>query len=189
MVRILTATALSLTLGLSLALPAAADEFEETIAAALEAYRDGDINEAQEELAFATGILQNMQAAGLSAFLPAAPAGWTREIDTEMAAGMAMMGGGAGAEANYSGDGQYFSITLMADNPMVAAMAGSLGMLGTMGGGQRVRINGERFIDNDGELMAMINDRVLVQASGGDRDMMVSVLEQMDFDALGNFGR
>lgn len=185
MTRLLMTTALSLCL----ALPAAADEVEETLAAALDAYRAGDLNEAQEEIAYATGLLQRMQAAGLSAFLPAAPAGWTREIDTDMSAGMAMMGGGAGAEASYSGNGGYFSITLMADNPMVAGMAGSLGAIGMMGGAKRVRINGERFLNNDGELMAIINDRVLIQASGADPDIMVGVLEAMDFDALGNFGR
>lgn len=189
MTRLLTAPALALSMALAAALPAAADEVEETIGAALDAYRAGDLREAQDELAYATGLLQRMQAAGLSAFLPPAPDGWTREIDTEMGAGMAMMGGGAGAEAYYSGDGQSFSVTMMADNPMVAGMAGSLGAIGMMGGAQRVRINGERFLDNDGELMAIINDRVLVQARGADREVMVGVLERMDFDALGNFGR
>lgn len=185
MTRLLLATALCL----SLAAPAVADEVEDTIAAALDAYRAGDLREAADELAYATGLLQRMQAAGLSAFLPPAPEGWTREIDTDMSAGMAMMGGGAGAEATYDGDGQSFSITMMADNPMVAGMAGSLGALGMLGGAQRVRINGERFLDSDGELMAIVNDRVLVQASGADRDVMIGVLEQVDFNALGNFGR
>ena len=180
---LVTATALCL------ALPAQADEVEETLAAALEAYRAGDLSETAEELAYAQGLLQEMRAAGLSVFLPAAPAGWTREIDTEMSAGMGMMGGGSGAEASYSNGSENFSITLMADNPMVAGLAGSLGALGMLGGGQRLRINGARFIDQDGDLMAIVDDRILVQAGGAARDLMIPVLESMDFDALSGFGR
>lgn len=169
--------------------PAQADEIEETIAAALEAYRAGDLKEAAEELTYATAVLQQMQAAGLSVYLPPAPDGWTREIDTEMSAGMAMMGGGAGAEASYSNGSEDFTVTLMADNPMVAGLSGSLGTLALLGGAKRVRINGEKFMNQDGDLMAIVNDRVLVQASGASQDVMVGLLEQMDFDALGNFGR
>ena len=179
----------ALALSLALALPAQADEVEETIAAALEAYRAGDLNETAEELAYAQGLLQEMRAAGLSAFLPPAPAGWTREVDTEMSAGMGMMGGGSGAEATYSDGSDSFSITLMADNPMVAGLAGSLGALGMMGGGKRLRIAGERFIDQDGQIMAIIDDRILVQANGAATEVMVPVLETMDFGALAGFGR
>ena len=171
----------------ALAAPAAADDVTESIDAALAAYADGDIDEAIEELAFAQQLLREMKTESLSAFLPAAPQGWTREVDTEMATGMAMMGGGFGAEATYAGDGARFTVTLMADNPMVAGFAGMLGNAALLGG-KRLRIGGERFMTQDGNLMGMIDNRILVQAEGADPDTMAGVLETMDFDALADFG-
>ena len=100
-----------------------------------------------------------------------------------------MMGGGVGAAATYEGDGHVLTITMMADNPMVQGFAGMLANAGLMGTGKRVRIGGERFLDQDGELVALIADRVLVQASRAPVEAMQPLLEQIDFDALGSFGR
>ena len=105
---------------------APADEISDAIETALQAYKDGDIRFAQDELTFAQQLLQEKSAMSLSDCLPDAPAGWTREINTEMNAGLAMMGGGVGAEATYSDGSNRFTVTVMADNPMVTAMAGML---------------------------------------------------------------
>jgi hypothetical protein len=184
---ILRAAALGLGLAAAAA-PAAADDVTDTIEAALAAYGQGDLKDALEELAYARQLISEMQTADLAAFLPEAPDGWSREIDTEMAAALSMMGGGFGAEATYAGGGQRFTVTLMADNPMVAGFAGMLGNAALLGGAKRVRIGGERFLDQDGELVALIDNRILVQASGAPLEAMVPVLEAMDFEALARFG-
>ena len=59
----------------------------------------------------------------------------------------------------------------MADNPMVASMAGILGnagLIATMG--QLERINRESFMVSDGEISGLIGGRILIQGSGSDMD-------------------
>ena len=72
---------------------------------ALDAYAEGDVTVALEELDYATKLLNRMKAESLAEFLPAAQAGWTREEedDPESAgAAMAMFGGGTAAAATYT---------------------------------------------------------------------------------------
>lgn len=167
--------------------PAASDDVIETIESALQAYKDGDRQYALDELAYATQLLNAMKTEDLSAFLPAAPDGWSREVDTEFASGMSFMGGGIGASADYSGGGDSFSITLMADNPMVASMAPMLANAGLMGG-KMVRVGREKFVAQDDEIMGLVGNRILVQVSGGDPDLVLPMLESMDLSGLAAFG-
>ncbi|MDJ0995339.1 MAG: hypothetical protein QNI90_17310 [Dinoroseobacter sp.] len=167
--------------------PAASDDVTDAIESALQAYKDGDRQYALEELAYATQLLKAMKTEDLSAFLPEAPDGWSREVDTEFAAGMAFMGGGVGASAEYSGGGERFSVTLMADNPMVASMAPMLANAGLMGG-RMIRVGREKFVAQDDEIMGLVGNRILIQVSGGNPDLVVQMLEGMDFAALASFG-
>lgn len=178
-----------LALSLSLALPAQADEVTDAIESALEAYEAGDVQYAIEELTFAQQLLAEMKSDTLIAYLPEPPEGWTREVDTEMNQGLAMMGGGVGAEATYSDGTVSFKITLMADNPMVAAMAGMLGNPALMAAaGKMVRVGRQKFLDQDGEMSSLVGNRVLIQASGAETEVMVPVLEEIDYSGLGDFG-
>jgi len=170
--------------------PTLADEISATIQSALDAYNAGDIKYATEELAFAQQQLQGLKAEGLQGFLPAAPDGWTRTVNTDMNAGMAMMGGGTGVEATYEGAGQSFTLSLTADSPMVgtfAAMFGNSAMMAAMG--TIVRVGREKFVDQDGSLTGVMDGRILIQASGAPVDVMVPMLETMDFKALASFGK
>jgi len=174
----------------SLALPAAADDVTDTLQSAIEAYQGGDIKYALEEIVYAQQLLNQMKASALEGFLPDAPEGWTREIDHEQMAGMGMMGGGTGAAAAYSNGSDQFKLTIMADNPMVASMAGifSNGAL-LAAQGKLVRVGREKFIQQDnGQLMGVIDNRILVQAEGADSAAMLPVLEKIDFKELGRFG-
>lgn len=167
---------------------ARADEVLETLDAARAAYEAGDIQDTLEELAYAQSLVREMKTEGLTAFLPDAPDGWNREINTDMGAAMTMFGGGVGAEAEYSDDSESFKVTIMADNPMVQGFAGMLGGVGQLIG-KRVRIGSEKFMDADGELTALVDNRVLVQASGASVDVMKPILEQIDFEAMADYGR
>jgi hypothetical protein len=56
---------------------------------------------------------------------------------------------------------------MVADNPMVGAMAGMLGNASVMATMGRIeRINGESFLNADDELSGLIGGRVLIQANG-----------------------
>ena len=169
---------------------AQADEVTDTLQSAIESYEAGDVAYALEELAYAQQLMMAMKADGLAAFLPEAPDGWTREINTEMNAALAMMGGGTGAEARYSNDSQSFTITLTADSPMVGMFAGMFGNAAILaaGGAKTIRVGRERFIDQDGQLTGLIENRILVQATGAEVDVMLPLIESIDFRELGRFG-
>ena len=165
---------------------APADEVTGALQAAIEAYEAGDVRGTQAEIGFAEQALQQVVAASFQRFLPEPLDGWTRTVgDGDTAAMMAAMGGGAGADAGYRNDSQYFEITMMADSPMLAMVMGMMSNP-AMVGGEMVRVGRERFVWNNGELTGVIAGRILVQASGGGdaRDAMVAHLETMDFDAL-----
>lgn len=166
---------------------AAADEITDTLQSALDAYNDGDLQYALEELEYAKQRMLAMKTDALTAFLPAAPGGWTREVNTEMNAALGMMGGGVGAEAEYSGGGDSFKVTIMADNPMVGAMSAMIGNA-TMMGAKIERVGREKFMVKDGTAQGLIDNRILVKAEGGDMDVMLETLGTMDFRELGRFG-
>ena len=179
---ILVAAALAMSVS-----TAQADDITEALESAIQAYEDGDTQYALEELEFAKQLLQAMKTDELVQFLPDAPDGWRREVNTEMNAGLAFMGGGSGAEATYDGDGQSIPIPIMASNPMVAGMAGMIGNAGLMGA-QVERLGRQKFMIMEGEISGLVDNRILIQASGGDVDDMLELLETMDFRALGKFG-
>ncbi len=167
---------------------ALADEVTDTLTSALEAYEEGDIDYAIEELDYAKQLLKAMKTDELTAFLPEAPAGWTREVSTEMGAGLAMMGGGMGAEAEYTDGSDSFTITIMANNPMVTAFGAVVSNAALMGM-KLERVGRQKFANDNGELSGLIDNRILIQASGADVDLMIKVLETMDFKALEGFSR
>ncbi|WP_071673906.1 hypothetical protein [Nioella nitratireducens] len=188
----LTALAAAATLAFA-PLPALADSHEDEITAtlqsAMDAYADGDIQYALDELAYAQQLLNGLVAEGLQAYLPEPLDGWTMTIDQEAGQGMAFMGGGTIARGEYTGPGRGFTITLMADNPMVTSMGAMLGnsqMMASMG--QIVRINRQSFLNQDGNLSALVGNRILIQAEDGDTDTMQQTLESMDFREMMSFG-
>ena len=178
-----------LTCVAALAFPSAvlADDVTETLESALKAYQDGDLKYAMEELDFARQLIKAQNTASLTTFLPDGPDGWTREVSTEVTAGMSMMGGGAGAEATYTMGEESFSITLMADNPMVGALAGMLGSAGLLGM-KLERVGRMKYLNQDGELSGIIDNRILIQAKGASTDVMIPVLEDIDVKSLSEFG-
>lgn len=172
---------------LSLTNPALADEVTDTLSSALQAYEDGDIEYAIEELDYAKSLLQEMKTEALSAFLPEAPDGWTREVNPDMNAGLAMLGGGVGVEAEYTSGDVRFTITITANNPMITAFGGMITNAGMLGM-KLERVGREKFLNDDGELTGLIDNRILVQASGADVALMLDVLKTMDFEGLQDFG-
>jgi len=181
------ATMFSLAL-IATANPSLADEVTDTLSSALQAYEDGDIEYAIEELDYARQLLQEMSSQELTAFLPAAPDGWTREISEDgMNTGLAFLGGGVGAQAEYTDGTDEVSLTIMADNPMVAGFGPMIANAGLMGM-KMYRVGREKFFINDDELIALIDNRILIQAEGAAPEVMIAILEQIDFKGLEDFG-
>lgn len=182
---------LTIALGAALTLPlsAKADEISDTLQAAIDAYNGGDINFALEELDFARQKLMALRAEAFQQYLPPAPDGWTRYVETEMQAGLAMMGGGMGASAEYRAPNgsEYYTITMMADNAMVASMGAMVANAAAMG--MKVeRVGRQRVAISDDQAIALINNRILVTVEAEDEALMMQAMEAIDFDALSNFG-
>ena len=170
--------------------PAAADEFTDVVESGLAAYREGDVTAAREELEYAMKLLDEQKAEALSKLLPAAPAGWTREAaDTEGAGvAMAMFGGGTTAAASYRKGEAEFTLTLVANSPMVSGIAAMVSGMSSMAGSETRRIQRTQFAVNEGELQGVVADKLMVSASGSASvDEMAAVIEAMDFRALAEF--
>jgi hypothetical protein len=183
MLRLLCTTAF-----LAFSTPVLADDVIDTLNSAMEAYQQGDIAYALDEIAYATQLLQALKSGNLTALLPEALASWSRTIDEDEGRALGMMGG-TGAVAVYTGGDREFRVQVTVDSPMVAMFAGAFGnatMLASMGKVERV--GRERFLNQDGELTGVIGGRILVQATGGDPAVMIEHLATIDFDALKAFG-
>jgi hypothetical protein len=175
-------------LAAAVAFPATADPVGAQIRAALGAYEAGDMAGATGGLAQALAEIAARQAESLAAHLPEPPAGWTRAVEPDMAAIVVLLGGGVGAEAVYAGDGQRLHLTLLADNPAVAAMRQALTDPQPTADTGVVQIGSVTFVDEDGGLTALVADRILVQARGAAPEAMAAVLASMDFAALARWG-
>ena len=185
-----SALILSTAVSLGTAHQAQADDIEDAIQAALEAYQAGDVSAAKEELDFASQLLSQAKAAGLADFLPEPLDGWERGEAESQAVGSAMMGGGLSASAAYTSGDKRVEIEMLADNPMVAAMAGMFSSTATMGAmGTVKRINRQTVIlTNDGELQALVNNRILIQVRGdAPVEDMEAYFAAIDMDALKAF--
>ena len=184
--RALPAIALVLGLGAG---PAAADDVEDALEMALEAYRAGDLTVAKEEIDFAAQLIAQKKAAALSDYLPEPLPGWTR-MDDQGGGQAAGAFGGMTASATYTRDRDNVEVQLMANNQMVTAMAGMFGNAAMMGSmGQIKRINRQKVvITQAGELQTLVDNRIFITVSGNapveDKE---AYFEAIDLRALEDF--
>ncbi|MEO8242044.1 MAG: hypothetical protein ABI832_06995 [bacterium] len=177
---------------IALAVPARADEVSDALQAAIDAYAAGDLGKTGEEMTMATQALGAQQSAMLAALLPAAPDGWTATPTEDFAKGFGILGGGSGAEMRYENADQSVSYTMsfVADNPMVASMGAMLGnaqMMAMMG--KVVEVGDQPLLDSDGNLSGLIGSRVLFQAQGGGSDVMLPLAQTIDFAKVAAFDK
>ena len=177
---------------LALSAPATADEIEDSINTALEAYQAGDIATAKGELDYVSQLLAQKQSASLGSILPEPFDGWSQEMTgNENMAGMAMFGGGLGAGAEYRKDGDSVEIQVMADSPLMATMMALFNNPAMAGatGGQLKRVGGQKVIQTqDGELQAVVHNRFMISVTGSAAaDQKEAYFQAIDFDALQSF--
>lgn len=173
----------------TLPLAVAADEVTDKLQAALDAYAKGDLKTATLDIAMASGALSQQKQARLIALLPDAPEGWTRTINEDYTANLAMAGGGAGTEATYTtADGSSLTLTITADSPLMMGMAGMFmneQMLAMMG--KLIEVPGAKLLEQDNTLMTLLDQRMMVNFSGLPVDQMMPLVDQMDFVKLASF--
>lgn len=174
------------------ATPVFADEVSDALKAALDAYNAGDLSKTAEQMTMATQGLGAQQGAMLTALLPPAPDGWTREDTADFTKSFGIAGGGSGAEATYTNGDQSvsFKMSFIADNPMVGGMAGMLGnvqMMAMMG--KVVKVGDQPLLSQDNQLSTLVNARVLFQAQGAAEDVMLPLVQKIDFAKVGMFDK
>jgi hypothetical protein len=180
--------ALALALTLPATQPAWADAVSDAITAASTAYDGGDLKVATDQLALALQGLRQKQTDLLNAFVPAAPDGFTSEVNAEYAQGFALAGGGTGTEVTYSSDSASFRLDITVDNAMVASMAPMLANAQMMAAMGKVdQIGGVMVLEQDQSLSTLIDNRILVQMQGADVAVMLPVMQQMDLAGLAKF--
>lgn len=170
------------------AAPLQADEISDSLKSALEAYEDGDNGYALDELDYARQMLMSLKTEELGRFLPEAPDGWSKEVNPDITSGLAMMGGGTAAEAEYYNDNEGMTLTLMADNPIVASVSAMVANAAAFGA-KIERVQREKFMLQDDVLQGMVDGRIMVKAEGGSPEAMKALVEKIDFGALRDFGR
>lgn len=155
-----------------------ADDIEDQIRSGLEAYQKGNLNQAVEELQFATQMIRQQKSGDVLAHLPSEISGWTLLGTESSAVPSAVLGGGAGAACSFSRDAdqamlKYSAVT---DSPMLSmfsSMMGSSMMMG-MSGNKMVRVAGEKGmleVDTESEepeltLTIILDNRMMVQVIG-----------------------
>ncbi|MGB7182430.1 MAG: hypothetical protein WBD51_10890 [Burkholderiaceae bacterium] len=181
--KIFIAAALAVSSGL-----VSADDFTDTLENARQAYEEGDIGAAREELVYATQLLGQMRTKKLIGFLPEAIDGWERkDAKDQGGAGLSVMGGGTTATANYKNDKEQIKISIIADSPMIqglsmlfsnAALAGSQG---TMKRIARQKV----MVKPDGSLTTLVDKRIMVEVSGrAPAEIKEAYFKLIDFKAL-----
>ncbi len=148
---------------------ARADEVTDQIAEAEAAYQKKDIVTAIAALDAAVSLLRQARAEAWKALLPAAPAGWTAEEVQTSAAGASLFGGGTGVTRKYLKGDENVEISILAESPLVQAMSAVIGnpMVAAMAG-RVVVIGGRRltFMSSDNAFVTLVADKVLVRVQG-----------------------
>lgn len=173
-----------------LAAPVQADEVSDALQAAVDAYAAGDLAGTSAAMTMAGQAISERQSTLLEALLPVAPEGWTMTQTEDFSQGFGIMGGGAGAEARYeNADASVsFTVSFIADNPMVAsmgAMLGSVEMMAMMG--KVVKVGDQALLENEGNYSALVGNRVMFTATGAATDVMLPVVQTVDFARLATF--
>lgn len=181
----------AVALVLAIGVPAAqADDVEDALELALEAYRAGDLTMAKEEIDFAAQLIQQKKAAALGDYLPEALPGWVRQDGGGSGGGFGGMSASAIYQTEDGGERKRVEIQLMANSQMVTAMAAMFSNPAVMGSaGEMKRIGRQKVIVNEqGELQALIDNRIMINVSGSaPEEDKEAYFAAIDLRALENF--
>ena len=180
--------------GILLALPAWADDVEDSIKEGLELYKAGEYQEAVESLNYAVQLIQQQKGRSLEKLLPEPLSGWEVEETASQAAGAAMFGGGVSAQRSYRKGDAYVTVLIAADSPLIQTMVAMFAnpMIVSSDGGRLQRIKRQKAIveydedDRSGSINIVVDRRFLVNVEGQDvsQDELVAYARAIDYKAL-----
>ena len=176
---------------LVLASTAWADEISNQIKEAIVLYEAGDYAGAASELDFAAAQIRQLQAGKYSDALPDPLPGWESEAAEITAVSGSMMGGAVGADREYRKDDATAEIQILAESPMLPAVAMMFNnqMMLTSSGMELIKIKGQKATleydtaNRSGEIMLVVLNTVLVTVSGNsiDEAQLKAYAEAIDY--------
>ncbi|MFZ4595614.1 MAG: hypothetical protein ACOYOF_15245 [Verrucomicrobiaceae bacterium] len=171
-----------------------ADEFEDSLTAALKAYKENKIDDASTALQNATRIIAEKSGEKLEDVLPKTIGAWTRgRLETQS---LASAGGGTTTKVNYKkgdkekGTEERISVNVTADSPMLMQVAAFLKApaLGSLLG-QKTKQIGDysgMYISKEGILQFPVNERymVIIQGKKIPEDQLMIIAKGINADLL-----
>lgn len=180
--------ALSIACAAMFSLPAFADDVEDSIAEALQAYQDQEFTAAGQALSYASQLILQKSASNLATMLPPPLPGWDAEDSETQTAGMAMMGGGIQASRSYARQSETVEIQIVGGSPLLAQWMPMISnpAMGAAMGAKMVRIGKQRgLMTKDGEFMLVIDKRFLVTIKGSaSKKIKIEYGQAINFVAL-----
>jgi len=190
----LLARSLTLSFCLVTTITLRADEFEDSLTAALKAYKENKIDDASTALQNATRIIAEKSGEKLEEVLPKTIGAWTRgRLETQS---LASAGGGTTTKVNYKkgdkekGTEERISVNVTADSPMLMQVAAFLKApaLGSLLG-QKTKQIGDysgMYISKEGILQFPVNERymVIIQGKKIPEDQLMIIAKGINADLL-----
>lgn len=170
---------------------AAADPVTDQINEALAAYGKKDLNGAARALDSAATLIRQQETTQWKAVLPAALPGWTAQQPEGGAVAPALFGGAVTVSRKYQKGGAIVTVSIVANSPMVQAMASFLssGLGAMLGSADFVVIDGRRLLHSksDNSYQTLVGHTVLVKVEGNpatDDAALRQYLHAVDFVAV-----
>jgi len=166
-----------------------ADDVTDQINEALAAYAKKDVPTAIAGLEAAANLLRQKRADIYGSLLPAPPSGWTADDVKTISAGLAMVGGGAGATREYHRGSDNVTVSILSDSPLlqVVSTLASSGFAAAAGARTQI-VNGRRtlYMKDEGSYTTIIADRTLVRVEGRGlpEETLKQFLTAIDFAAV-----
>jgi len=190
----LLARSLTLSFCLVTTITLRADEFEDSLTAALKAYKENKIDDASTALQNATRIIAEKSGEKLEDVLPKTIGAWTRgRLETQS---LASAGGGTTTKVNYKkgdkekGNEERISVNVTADSPMLMQVAAFLKApaLGSLLG-QKTKQIGDysgMYISKEGILQFPVNERymIIIQGKKIPEDQLMIIAKGINADLL-----
>lgn len=183
---LIRAVAVMLTANVAGWVPAHADEVEDAMKEALEAYKNKDYKAATESLDYATTLIRQQKGNVLESYLPDPLEGWKAEDAESAAAGTAFMGGGVSAQRVFTKDDKTVTVALVTDSPMLSGMMMMFGnpMFATSDGGKMQRINGQKAMVKRGEVTMAVNNTLVTINGNADETELIAYAKGVDVEGL-----
>jgi len=169
-----------------------ADEIEDILGEAKQAYTKGDYVQVKEDLNYVLELLKQKKGDSLKTMLPEALNGWIAEDAKAETAGSAMFGGGTSIDRVYKKDDSTVTISIITDSPLMQSIGMMIANPMFASGGKLKRINREKTMikynpkQKSGEITLIIDKRFMISVKGKNvtEEDLINYTKEIDFKKL-----